>query len=592
MGNGSRAASSTTNPFINASLSQKQPISEGNRKWGAALSELETLDSLFKAASQRPSDIHLVVTTSSISPLMHKCGPSENVEVERRDLISYLHATALRLRFFLVRGTPGSGKTMLSKQLKKHILWLDSQARVTITGVWRRGDTVQDSLNLSKIDGDPVDLRYKGTHWILFDEAQTTYQDDIIWTTLLKDFDNKFIFLLFASYGSRQRKAADVIGTLNIHPHQQMGLSPTSNGDHGFSHIPGLYFKQEEYESLLNIHPRLELPTLSSDLRQWIIEISNGHIGAIRSLLSAVTAASKAGGTRVTVMTLATFLGSFDGPEDAFQKCSLGSAFDRGLPTIQDLKDVDNAPSVVFCVNLLRSNRPLFFDNEVPANAQQAYKQGWVSFDEVQVQGRDTSVRVDFPSPFHRSRLSYLLIGRRGFPANLGSLSLRDFVHRVVAAFSRNALQLPERRVGTTPKLPAVPEAQYQNEFYRVSYLITGGQGVWLSPEFGTDNGQNKAGRIDFFVGSKHWGIEMLREGDQIEGHVGRFAAGGAYHRWTQTGAITEWVVLDFRMQSEPTKQFPSHPNLIHIVLNRNDGGTYQILDHMLVQLTRGILMA
>ena len=81
---------------------------------------------------------------------------------------------------------------------------------------------------------------------------------------------------------------------------------------------------------------------------------------------------------------------------------------------------------------------------------------------------------------------------------------------------------LNERKIGPdTNQEP--PEAQYQREFFRCCHAISNGSLVAF-PEFGT-----KDGRADFYIPSKRWGVELLRNGDQLAQHWGRFSSAGSY---------------------------------------------------------------
>ncbi len=83
------------------------------------------------------------------------------------------------------------------------------------------------------------------------------------------------------------------------------------------------------------------------------------------------------------------------------------------------------------------------------------------------------------------------------------------------------------------------PEAQYQDEFHHCAHLHAEGSLV-LFPEFGSAKG-----RVDFFVNSKKWAIELLRNGDRIEENLARFAPGGKY---CQILGAADYIILDFRM--------------------------------------------
>jgi hypothetical protein len=91
------------------------------------------------------------------------------------------------------------------------------------------------------------------------------------------------------------------------------------------------------------------------------------------------------------------------------------------------------------------------------------------------------------------------------------------------------------------------PEAQFQDEFYRCCQRYSKGSLVTF-PEYGT-----KSGRVDFYIPSKEWGIELLRDGDQLEQHSIRFSSTGAYGGML---SLSDYIILDFRTQT-PTKRHP-----------------------------------
>ncbi|KAJ7602033.1 hypothetical protein DFH06DRAFT_1351718 [Mycena polygramma] len=338
--------------------------------------------------------------------------------------------------------------------------------------------------------------------------------------------------------------------------------------------ILGLYFTRDEYATLLK-HQADLTPKLAPDLQDYIFELSGGHVGVIKSLMGVVTSQSKADGPqgqRLSYMTLPTFLGTFDSPSHALLYSCSGDAVTRGLPSKPAIQHAANGNIVEYCKLLLIKKGPLVYPvGEVPPVAHQAHKLGWLITEAEDPE--ENKVRVDFPSPLHRARLGYLLMGEEGPPSEVLKLTLREFLLQVIPRFSGNALLRASQL--------SVPEAQYHNEFYRACSDLTGGRGMWLSPEFGSTEG--KRGRIDFFMGSVGWGIEFLREGDRMGNHLARFGPNGAYYAWTQNQAIKDWVVLDCRMQSNPTKHFPDEPNLLHVLFEQSETGLrYRILDNKL----------
>lgn len=79
---------------------------------------------------------------------------------------------------------------------------------------------------------------------------------------------------------------------------------------------------------------------------------------------------------------------------------------------------------------------------------------------------------------------------------------------------------------------------------------------VYVSSEW---SGSDK-GRVDFFIESTGWAIELTRDGDRMKNHLDRFEPNGKYHEWYEDGRIKDWIVLDFRKTATPSygKQFPT----------------------------------
>jgi hypothetical protein len=67
-------------------------------------------------------------------------------------------------------------------------------------------------------------------------------------------------------------------------------------------------------------------------------------------------------------------------------------------------------------------------------------------------------------------------------------------------------------------------------------------------PEFGTAKG-----RVDFYIPAKSWGIELLRDGNQLAKHCGRFSDAGSYGT---TLTLSEYIVIDCRT-THPERKHP-----------------------------------
>jgi hypothetical protein len=114
---------------------------------------------------------------------------------------------------------------------------------------------------------------------------------------------------------------------------------------------------------------------------------------------------------------------------------------------------------------------------------------------------------------------------------------LQTFVIEVIKRFSPQNLQ---ERGDLSTKPQRIPEAQFQQEFYRACCVYTGGC-VTTFPECGPSKG-----RIDFFIRSKRWGVELLRDGVRLRDHNSRFTT-GEYGTWVQNGNMNDYILVDFR---------------------------------------------
>ncbi|KAJ7706341.1 hypothetical protein B0H17DRAFT_624295 [Mycena rosella] len=97
------------------------------------LEDLKSLSDYFpESDTLDPRQIHLVLVTDKLFPFKHRRNVSSLLTAPRLPLVSYLYETGINLKFFLVRGTPGSGKTYLCRLLYDHIMAEDPEARLTL----------------------------------------------------------------------------------------------------------------------------------------------------------------------------------------------------------------------------------------------------------------------------------------------------------------------------------------------------------------------------------------------------------------------------------------------------------------------------
>lgn len=248
--------------------------------------------------------------------------------------------------------------------------------------------------------------------------------------------------------------------------------------------------------------------------------------------------------------TLPSFLSEFNGCK-LIVSLAKSSIFARGLPTRKELQspDIAHVLEAVLLHGFVKDDT--FAEQQHRDALGDCFKQGWLHSDQhEEAMTGIPYVAYVFPTPIHwlyiAMELQGLAVARvgKGIPAEG---SLRDFAISTIKFFSPDQLSI-RRQIGPGSFQP--PEAQYQDEFYRCCHLLTQGT-VMPLPEFGS-----KAGRIDFFIPGKKWGVELLRDGNRLGEHSDRFSPTGKYRHWIDSNQMTEYIILDFRT-TIPKKAHP-----------------------------------
>jgi hypothetical protein len=214
--------------------------------------------------------------------------------------------------------------------------------------------------------------------------------------------------------------------------------------------------------------------------------------------------------------------------------------FARGLP---EPKDFASYPCIADTFRKLLQDKVI----KIPAGQTEddgtciCHRKGWIHAD-TDVSGRPTTTtRYVFPSFLHHSCLSWRLVPDSVEPpfSSVFEMSLAT-----IQRFKPSNLLPAPRRMGSSPENPN--EALYQAEFYQCLNDATSGS-VGVSPEFVSAKYAVAAGRIDFFVTKRQWGIEITRDGLRLLEHNDCFLSLGAYGAWLQHGQMKDYILLDFR---------------------------------------------
>ena len=142
-------------------------------------------------------------------------------------------------------------------------------------------------------------------------------------------------------------------------------------------------------------------------------------------------------------------------------------------------------------------------------------------------------IKYRFATTLHERYVGWLLLENESL---IRDPNITTFVIGVLEHFSPKNLKPREdlKSSGSPPR--SIPEAQFQHEFYRACCDHTKGM-VLTFPECATK------GRIDFFIRSKKWEIELLRDGDRLAAHNARFT-GGEYGKWIKEGMVDDYIMI------------------------------------------------
>jgi hypothetical protein len=228
-------------------------------------------------------------------------------------------------------------------------------------------------------------------------------------------------------------------------------------------------------------------------------------------------------------------------PGELWKGLESSSIFARGLPPKEDLQDPAVAGIFFRVLSDLSICRSDVTNTEDEQALDRCFRCGWLHSDRLQ---DSTDILYTFSSRLHHLFVEMMLSDT--MPTTISEPNnILDFVCEVITGFSPYSLSV--RPIGPT-FIQRPPEAQYQDEFYRSCHNRWKGLLRTFS-EFGT-----KAGRIDFYIPSKQWGVELLREGVGMEQHSERFSKEGRYGR---SLPLSDYIMLDCR-STTPTRPHTS----------------------------------
>jgi hypothetical protein len=206
--------------------------------------------------------------------------------------------------------------------------------------------------------------------------------------------------------------------------------------------------------------------------------------------------------------------------------------FSRGLPTRGDLSTTDYAKSLLQVLN-----EPQRFmvvtevqDRDTSDPLRQCLERGWL-FSEPH---GEEQIKYRFASSLHQRYVEWLLLEKE---APITAPNLRTFVLEVLTCLNPKNLKTRDdlKSSGSIPQ--PIPEAQFQQEFYRACSNYTKSTLITF-PKCGTSKG-----RIDFFIRSMKWGIELC----VMEIGLLPTMINGEYGEWIREEKMNDYILIDFR---------------------------------------------
>jgi len=155
-----------------------------------------------------------------------------------------------------------------------------------------------------------------------------------------------------------------------------------------------------------------------------------------------------------------------------------------------------------------------------------------------------------------------VILGQRLFTSSQALRTAENFEEFLTLSISRMQPSKLRISLSKTSNESRIYERAWQMEWFRAASTAVPPQSS-LSPDVGPIFGAT--GFLDFYVNNNlEWGVELLREGDRMKEHAGRFADGGQY----ENIPLKRWVIIDFRHESKGLLK--AKPNYWHVIYDND----------------------
>jgi len=314
-------------------------------------------------APHNPSHLHIIVelppdqrpfSTPSLSQSFRQITSDTSL---RSNTVSILYEKLKKYHFILVRGTPASGKTTLAQLLAKHIRQQEPAVHVIPVYGWPLGE-VNWQAHLLKHG-----WRQDKKTIFIFDEAQLSFEDFILWGEFFKElhnFDTPFA-IAFASYGSPTTRFTIRGRPMFVGDLQRVALRAVDHGDD--LGAVGLLFSRMEFDDLVRKRFSSSEYYFHQSFLDAVFRHTGGHVGAIDDFVRIVASDDSyrelKGSGRL--YTWESFLKQVN-LRDFFTRLETrGNIFARGLPSRDDLqrRPIARILSKVLCEDSIVESDPI-----------------------------------------------------------------------------------------------------------------------------------------------------------------------------------------------------------------------------------------
>ncbi|RPA86422.1 hypothetical protein BJ508DRAFT_321561 [Ascobolus immersus RN42] len=507
----------------------------------------------------------------------------------------------------LVRGTPGSGKTTLARLLHYHIwkifpeykviycdTWLDSSR--CLKGKARLVELAQEA-GVENVTQAWFTYQYKESSKLIFliDEGQFTYSDIGFWNVLKQEIQRGELgqggggayFVVFSSNGSPSTFPDEVnanIGTpICIHPEQQVSLTLRSDIYSGNKPWGLLFNPEEVIEAIEKFckHCTNGL-RLANDLKDTLMDLTSGHIGAILGFLIALKEQPEARAKLPTrgVLTNIDLVDLFSDNKRLLSMFMQFTAFARGLPTRRQLEE----PVIAQVLSDAIPTGYIDYDDALTKYQALArvFRHGWMQAD----LGRNQARRYYFASRVHMLAVEGMLaqLNTDSFPSEFRDL--RSFVIRVLKTMSKSAMRSFSQSEGGPGEHRRPREAWHHCEFFRAMTKVLRRAGFVVSEW----TGWTKKGRVDLYLPARGWAIELLADFDRLTEHIERFEPNGMYSHWIARNEVKDYIVINMTHFSkfntmQRTAARPASSKLLHAAFRDESYNDCMVYDNHLRQL-------